>query len=101
LRPLQVIRIISSGPAWLTLTIGVLGLMLALISLGWQVMMFYWSGSRVRLQTKLGFFVVADISERDLSQAVTGWETGRRQLTGDGGLAYARWLWSHQKKAAA
>ena len=57
------VRIISSSPGWLTPTIAVLGLVLALISLGWQVTTFYWSGSRVRLQTKLGLFVSADVAE--------------------------------------
>ena len=58
-----VVKIISSSPGWLTPTIAVLGLVLALISLGWQVAMFYWSGSRVRLQTKLGLFVAPDVAE--------------------------------------
>jgi hypothetical protein len=47
------VRIISASPGWLTPTIAVLGLMLALISLDWQVTTFYWSGSRVRLHLQL------------------------------------------------
>lgn len=61
--PQPVVKIISSSPGWLTPIIAVLGLVLALISLGWQVTVFYWSGSRVRLQTKLGFFIAAEVSE--------------------------------------
>jgi len=59
--PRPVVEIISSSPGWLTPTIAVLGLVLALVSLGWQVTTFYWSGSRVRLQTKLAFSIASEL----------------------------------------
>lgn len=53
----------SSGPAWLALFIAIAGLVLSMAALGWQVLVFFRSGSRVRVEVKYGTF---------LTQAPTG-----------------------------
>jgi hypothetical protein len=47
----------SSGPAWPALFIAVAGLVLSLTSVGWQVLAFIRSGSRVRVEMKYGTFL--------------------------------------------
>jgi hypothetical protein len=45
--------VVSAGPGWLVTAIAVLGLVLAVVSLSWQVVIFRWSGSRVRVESRL------------------------------------------------
>ncbi len=47
----------SSGPAWSALFIAIAGLVLSLTALGWQVLVFLRSGSRVRVEIKFGTFL--------------------------------------------
>jgi hypothetical protein len=47
----------SSGSAWLALFIAIAGLVLSLTALGWQVLVFVRSGSRVRVEIKFGTFL--------------------------------------------
>jgi hypothetical protein len=47
----------SSGPAWAALFIAIAGLVLSLTALGWQVLVFVRSGSRVRVEMKFGTFL--------------------------------------------
>lgn len=47
----------SSGPAWLALFIAIAGLVLSLTALGWQVLVFVRSGSRVRVEMKFATFL--------------------------------------------
>jgi hypothetical protein len=51
-----VVRVVSSSPGWLTPVIAVLGLVLALLSLGWQVIAFTRSGSRVGVTMRAGLW---------------------------------------------
>jgi hypothetical protein len=51
-----VVRVVSSSPGWLTPVIAVLGLVLALLSLGWQVVAFTRSGSRVGVTMRAGLY---------------------------------------------
>jgi hypothetical protein len=47
----------SSGPAWSALFIAIAGLVLSLTALGWQVLVFFRSGSRVRVEIRFGTFL--------------------------------------------
>jgi hypothetical protein len=47
----------TSGPAWPALFISIAGLILSLTALGWQVLVFARSGSRVRVEMKFGTFL--------------------------------------------
>ena len=47
----------ASGPDWLTRSIALAGLAVALVSLGWQVVAYIGSGSRVRIEVKYGIFL--------------------------------------------
>ena len=47
----------SSGPAWPALIIAIVGLVLSLTAVGWQVLAFIKSGSRVRVEMKFGMFL--------------------------------------------
>ena len=47
----------SGGPAWLALCIAIAGLVLSLAAIGWQVLVFARSGSRVRVEMKFGTFL--------------------------------------------
>jgi len=50
--PVRVV-VVSSGPGWLVTAIAVLGLVLAVVSLAWQIVMFRWTGSRVQVESRL------------------------------------------------
>ena|ERR1035438_3920282 len=47
----------TSGPAWSALFIAVAGIVLSLASLGWQVLVFARTGSRIRVEMKFGTFL--------------------------------------------
>jgi len=47
----------SSGPAWAALFIALVGLVLSSAALGWQILAFVKSGSRVRVELKFGIFL--------------------------------------------
>lgn len=56
--PMHIVVVDSdSGSGWLTPVVAVLGLVLALVSLAWQVVAFTRSGSRVRVEAKFGLFL--------------------------------------------
>lgn len=51
------VTVVSSSPVWPVTVIAVLGLVLALLSLGWQVVTYIWSGSRVHVDTRFGIYL--------------------------------------------
>jgi hypothetical protein len=51
----------SSGPAWPALFIAIAGVVLSLTALGWQVLVFLKSGSRVRVEMKFGTFLTQNL----------------------------------------
>jgi hypothetical protein len=52
----------SSRPAWLALFIAIAGLALSLTALGWQVLVFVRSGSRVRVEMKFATFLTQNLA---------------------------------------
>jgi hypothetical protein len=68
----------SSSPAWLALFIAITGLVLSLTALGWQILAFVKSGSRVRVEMKYGTFLTQNLTgflTPEIKQTVQGADT--------------------------